>query len=175
MAEYPTALIRQHLLFDGTPVRIRPIRADDAAMEQDFVRHLSADARYARFMGTLKELPAAKLRYLTDIDYEHHLALIALVEIEGVETEIGVARYVVNPDDTSCEFAVVIDDAWQGSGVAGILMRSLIAAARARGLKTMEGFVLANNHRMLKFARQLGFRREAATDDPGTIHVVRTL
>src|SRR5512145_2546803 len=97
MAEYPAKLASVRTLFDGSQVTIRPIRQEDAAMEQDFVRHLSPDSRYARFMGTLKELPAGKLKYLTDIDYEHHLALVAVVRRDGRDTEVGVARYVVDP------------------------------------------------------------------------------
>lgn len=175
MADYPTELCRPHHLFDGTLVMIRPIRAADAPMEQSFVRNLSADARYTRFMGTLNELPASKLRYLTDIDYVRHLALVATIARDGAELEIGVARYVVNPDGTTCEFAIVVDDTWQGSGVAGILMRELIAAARARGLATMEGLVLASNHKMLKFCRQLGFSAESMPEDPGTVRMTKPL
>lgn len=175
MADYPTELCSTHHLFDGTLFMIRPIRAADAQMEQDFVRHLSAEARYTRFMGTLKELSASKLRYLTDIDYVRHLALVATIERDDAEVEIGVSRYVVNPDDTSCEFAIVVDDAWQGSGVAGILMRALIAAARARGLETMEGLVLASNHKMLKFCRQLGFSAESMPEEPGTVRMTKRL
>jgi GNAT superfamily N-acetyltransferase len=61
------------------------------------------------------------------------MALIATVRQEGREVEIGVARYVVTPGSDSCEFAMAVDDAWQGTGVAGILMLELIAGgARAR-------------------------------------------
>lgn len=175
MAEYPAELIRVHTLFDGSQVTIRPIRREDALMEQDFVRHLSRDSRYARFMVTLTELPASKLKYLTEIDYEHHLALVAVVRRDGCEVEVGVARYVVGPTADSCEFAVAVDDAWQGSGVAGVLMLALMDAARARGLKSMEGFVLVSNHKMLKFARQLGFEAHRVTNDPQTVHVWRAL
>lgn len=175
MAEYPAELIRVHTLFDGSQVTIRPIRREDAPLEQEFVRHLSRDSRHARFMVTLTELPASKLKYLTEIDYEHHLALVAVVRRDGCEVEVGVARYVVGPAADSCEFAVAVDDAWQGSGVAGVLMLALMDAARARGLKSMEGFVLASNHKMLKFARQLGFEAHRVTDDPQTVHVWRAL
>ena len=81
MADYPVELVRTRTLFDGRQVTVRPIRAEDAVMEQDFVRHLSPDARYSRFMGSLRELPPGKLKYLTEIDYEKHLALVAVVRI----------------------------------------------------------------------------------------------
>ena len=89
--------------------------------------------------------------------------------------EIGVARYVAGPSGDDCEFAIAIDDTWQGSGVAGILMLSLIDAARARGMRKMEAFILASNDKMIKFARQLGFEVRRDADDPGMMHAVRSL
>lgn len=175
MADYPAELISQRYLFDGTPVTIRPIRADDKPMEQEFVQHLSADSRYKRFMSTLKELPPGKLKYLTEIDYVRHLALVAIVRREAQDVEIGVARYVAGPQGDDCEFAIAIDDEWQGSGVAGILMLSLIDAARARGMRRMEAFILASNDKMIKFARQLGFDVRRDADDPGMMHAQRSL
>lgn len=175
MARYPDELIRKRVLFDGSEATIRPIRPDDAPIEADFVRHLSPESRYSRFMVTVKELPEAKLRYLTDVDYDKHMAFVATLVRDGKEVEIGVSRYVVDPSGASCEFAIAVDDAWQGSGVAGILMATLIDTARTRGLKTMEGIVLASNYKMLKFARQLGFSLHRDKDDRDTVHVVRPL
>ena len=169
MADYPAELVRTRHLFDGSEVLIRPIRPEDAPMEQDFVQHLSADSRYRRFMSTLMELPPGKLRYLTEIDYVRHLALVAIIQRDGHEVEIGVARYVAGPSGTDCEFAIAIDDEWQGSGVAGILMLTLIDAARARGMQRMEAFILASNDKMIKFARQLGFAVHRDPDDPGMV------
>ncbi len=162
-------------LIRGAPVTVRPIRPDDAPMEADFVRHLSEDARYMRFMASMLELPEAKLKYLTEVDQVRHVALVATVEREGKTVEVGVARYIVDPKGTGCEFAIAIDDEWQGSGIAGVLMHALMGVARRRGLATMEGIVLASNVRMLRFTRQLGFRAERDPGDPGTLRVVMAL
>lgn len=166
---------RRCTLFDGRQVCIRPIRPDDAGIEADFVRHLSSESRYERFMVSMNELSPAKLKYLTNVDYEHHMALVATTTQAGSEVEVGVGRYVVAPGTTRCEFAIAVDDAWQGSGLAGSLMAALIADARKKGLTEMEGFVLSANHKMLKFAQQLGFRLEHDPDDWQTVHVVLTL
>lgn len=175
MAEYPAHLIRTRYLFDGTEVTIRPIRPQDATMEQDFVRRLSDDARYNRFMTELRELPARKLRYFTEIDYDRHLALVALLDEGGAEREVGVARYVAPPEGTRCEFAVVVDDAYQGRGLAGVLMHALIDAARRAGFEVMEGIILASNYKMIKFARQLGFKVGHDPEDPESVRAVLTL
>ena len=171
MAEYPTHLVRHRVLFDGTPVTIRPIRPEDSGMEQEFVRHLSEDSRYFRFLGSVKELAPKKLKFFTDIDYDRHMAFVATVMREGAELEVGVARYVATENSGSCEFAVTVSDDWQGSGVAGLLMISLEDAARERGFKTMEGIVLAGNQKMLKFARQLGFKRQRLAGETDTVHI----
>lgn len=160
---------------NGVAVTVRPIRPDDLAREADFVRHLSSDTRYQRFMATLRELPESKLHYLTEVDQDRHVALAATVERDGRETLIGVVRFVVDAAGTGCEFAITIDDAWQRSGLAGILMKTLIGIARARGLTTMEGIVLATNRQMLKFTRQLGFSQQHDPDDRDTVRVVRAL
>ncbi len=175
MARYPAELVETRRLADGRTISIRPIRASDAGMEQDFVRHLSSDARYRRFMGTLRELTAKQLHELTEIDYERHMALVATIEHDGAEEEIGVARYITDAAGRRCEFAIVVADAWQGSGVAGQLMRALMRSARAHGLEVMEGFVLASNHPMLRFTRQLGFTQHPLADDPGMLRVERRL
>jgi len=164
-----------HHVVQGTPVTVRPLRAADMALEADFVQHLSMDSRYKRFMVTVRELPESKLRYLTDVDQVHHVALAATVERDGGEALVGVARYVVDASGTGCEFAIAVDDAWQGTGLAGILMHALIDVARARGLATMEGSVLATNTRMLKFMRQLGFTLQHGPKDRDTVRVVRSL
>jgi GNAT superfamily N-acetyltransferase len=171
MADYPQHLVRQRTLFDGTPVAIRPIRADDRGMEQDFVRHLSDDSRHFRFMSSLRELPPNKLKAFTEIDYDRHMAFIGTIVQDGKEVEIGAARYSACNKAGTCEFAIAVDDAWQGSGVAGLLMIALEDAARAHGFTVMEGMVLATNHKMLKFARQLGFKTHRNPDELETVGI----
>jgi len=164
----------QHMI-NGTTVIVRPMRADDAGMETDFVQRLSRESRYKRFMVTVRELPAQKLKYLTDVDQARHVALVATTGSDGQQRIVGVVRYFLDSTGAGCEFAVAVDDAWQGSGLAGLLMHDLMDVARARGLTSMEGSVLATNHRMLKFTRQLGFRQERDPDSRDTVRVVRSL
>jgi acetyltransferase len=162
-------------VIDGKVVTIRPIRHDDTPLEADFVRHLSDNSRYMRFMSTIRELPPGKLKYLVDVDQVRHVALVAIDEAGDKPVEVGVVRYIVDPAGKGCEFSVAIDDAWHHTGLAGILMSALIGVARSRGIPRMEGIVLAANASMLRFARQLGFTLEHDPDDRTTMRVVREL
>ncbi|HTY04326.1 MAG TPA: bifunctional acetate--CoA ligase family protein/GNAT family N-acetyltransferase [Rhodocyclaceae bacterium] len=164
---YPSHLAVNYQTSEGQTVQIRPIKPEDADMEQVFVQHLSPETKYFRFMNTIRELSLAQLIRLTQIDYDREMAFVALVEENGEETEVGVARYATNPDGESCEFAIVVSDQWQGKGVARRLMGVLIDAARARGLKYMNGDFLAENSRMLRFVAGMGFVLSPHPEDSG--------
>lgn len=170
------ALSRNVRLRDGREVCLKPIRAEDAEIEQAFVRGLSARSRYLRFHDALRELSAAELKRLTDIDYRSMMAIIAVTVENGVEQQIGVARYAADTEaDKACEFAIVISDAWCGTGLATVMMEHLISIARARGFVLMYGDVLQENTRMLKFAARLGFRLEPHPDDATLRRIVLDL
>ena len=172
-APAPPGAVRRRI---GTAwVTVRPIGPDDVALESEFIGRLSDEARYQRFMTTVRVLPPAKLHALTHVDPQRDLALAATVIRDGREQMVGAARYGADASGTGCEFAIALLDAWHGSGLAGWLMRMLIDSARRRGLASMEGIVLATNRRMLELARQLGFRVMPDAHARDTVRVVRLL
>jgi len=172
---YPIHLITEEQLNDGTDIIIRPIRPEDAEIEQEFIRSLSAESKYFRFMNSIHELSLEMLVRFTQIDYHNEMALVAIFPGVSGEEEIGVARYMTNPDKKTCEFAIVVSDKWQGKGIARLLMQKLIDIARNRGLEVMEGQVLANNFRMLELMTSLNFQISNDTSDPGIKLVVTRL
>jgi acetyltransferase len=161
---YPAHLVSEWTAPDGRRVTVRPIRPEDAEIEREFVKQLSPEAKYFRFMGTVRELSPQLLARFTQIDYDREMALIAVATKDGHEEEVGVTRYITNPDGLSCEFAIVVDDEWQMHGLGRYLMTQLIEIARSRGLATMSGDILAANQGMLALAASLGF---AIGDVPG--------
>ena len=103
------------------------------------------------------------------------LALCAVVEEDVLaedggkttrERIIGVSRYITNPDQSSCEFSLVVDDGYAGQGLGTRLMLSIMDAAREKGLQEIIGLVLTHNNGMLKLMRSLGFEVKAYPEDP---------
>jgi acetyltransferase len=172
---YPAHLVTLWQLPNGSDVIIRPIRPEDAELTQGFVRGLSEETKYFRYMDAVRELSPAMLVRLTQIDYSREMALLAVTEVEGKEVELGVARYAINPDGESCEFALVVNDQWQKQGIGHKLMDVLMDVARAKGMRFMEGEVLKTNRRMLKLSESLGFRIEAHPEDDGIRKISREL
>jgi acetyltransferase len=172
---YPSDLETHFQLPDGTDVTIRPIRPEDAEIEADFVRDLSDEAKYFRFMHALDELTPEMLVRFTQIDYDREMALIATTTEGGREVEHGVVRYVTNPDRASCEFALVISEEMRGHGIGQRMLKRLMVIALSRGLDLMEGEVLAENHRMLDMVKSMGFQIQSTPDDPGVKFVWKEL
>jgi acetyltransferase len=175
MGEYPAQLVRSARLRDGRKVTIRPVRRDDGLLERDFIRRLSGETRYLRFQKWVHSPSDRLIHFLTDVDYDRHLALVGAFERDGEEEVVGEARYVADADGANCELGIVIADNWQKSGLAGVLMEALLRAARARGLKRMEGQVLATNRPMLRFVRALGFEVQPEPGDRTMVRIVKTL
>ncbi len=172
---YPSHLSGRQQLPDGISLLIRPIRPEDALIEREFVRHLSTESKYLRFMHALTDLTPEMLARFTQIDYDREMALIALVKQDEQDIEIGVARYVINADGVSCEFAIVVADEWRHRGIAGRLMDKLLESARDKGLALMEGSVLANNKEMITFCKSMEFVVEPDTEDQHLVRVRKKL
>jgi acetyltransferase len=163
---YPANLTTSSYLQDGSELIIRPIMPEDAEYLQSFFKALSPEAKYFRFMQRFEELSPQMLMRFTQIDYSREMALVALVKEAGVTKQIGVARYVINPDGKTCEFAIAVSDEKQKQGIGSQLMQKLLDIARKRGLTMMEGAVLANNTRMLGLMKALNFTIQTASYDP---------
>lgn len=172
---YPSRMVRPTTLKDGSAALIRPIRPEDADMQQAFVRDLSDESRYNRYMSSIKQLSQNMLVRFTQLDYDREMALAMVRDGDQGEEMLAVARYITDPDMESCEFALEVADRWQGKGIGVTLMNALFDAAREQGLSQMRGEVLAGNKGMLRLMHKLGFSVSPHPEDKSLTLVVRTL
>lgn len=175
---YPRQLVQHKRFDDGRAWTMRPIRPEDAEPLQGFIRGLSAEARYMRFVSMLRELTPRMLARYTRIDYDRELALVATVQVPNPEHRghpreqiIGFAHYLRHPDGRGAEYALVVGDEWQRRRLGTALMLGLIEAARIQGFSYIDGYVLSTNRAMLRLMESLGFRNDGIPEDPGTRRV----
>jgi RimJ/RimL family protein N-acetyltransferase len=152
-------------LRDGRAVQIRAmLPADEAEILQAFDR-LSADARYMRFMRAVREPNRERMRKILASFPERGVGIAATVPAaDGIDI-VGTAIFVLGSDPATCEFAITIAADYGGAGLGRTLLTALIDAAKRRGLKEMEGFVLASNKPMLGLAARVGFSVSIDPDD----------
>jgi RimJ/RimL family protein N-acetyltransferase len=138
-----TARARAVVLRDGSLVLIRQIHAADAPLLADIFGQLSDTSRWMQFLAAKKELSAAELRYLTDVDHHDHEALAALDPAGG---GVGVARYIRHTTDPqAAEVAVTVVDGWQGRGLGTELLIQLSGRARQEGIGRFTAVASAGN------------------------------
>jgi acetyltransferase len=181
---YPSRFEQTLTLRGGDTCELRPIRPDDAQMLQDLVRGLSPESRYFRFVSSFNELPSTMLSRFTLIDYDREMALVAVMrervanadgDIAERDRIVGVSRYVITPDQQSCEFSLVVAEDMKGRGLGSRLMEAIMEAARERGLAEIVGLVLRSNAAMLKLMRGMGFEVRRFDEDPDFVKVTHGL
>ena len=112
-----------------------------------------------------------RLREALDSFPEGGSGIVATVPADDGTDIVASAVFFVGEDATTCEFAITVQSSFGGVGLATTLLTALIDAARTRGLKTMEGFVLKVNAPMLRLAQRLGFSIAPDPDDSRSTHL----
>ncbi|BBP44719.1 acetyl CoA synthetase subunit alpha [Thiosulfatimonas sediminis] len=172
---YPSNLEKHLSSPSGLEICIRPIRAEDAKLETEFVASLSEHTKFLRFMQSVKSLSQEMLVRFTQIDYDQEMAFIAYTEVDDKQIELGVTRYSINPDGKTAEFALVVRDDYQHQGIGSQLLECLIEDARRKGLDKLNGEVLKQNAGMLTLAQQFGFSLAPCAEDSGLMLVEKKL
>jgi acetyltransferase len=78
-------------------------------------------------------------------------------------------------DRETASVALVVSDDWQHRGIGARLLAMLLDAARARGIRRMEGETLAENATALALMHKLGFASRRDPDSPDIQIVEREL
>jgi GNAT superfamily N-acetyltransferase len=149
LEDYPRELEPDVTLKDGTALRLRPIRPEDAPRLIEFYNRLSRHTAYQRFFNVMKRLPPDWATMLAGVDYRRRLALVAERGPAGAPEIEAVARYEPTDDPGIAEVAFVVQDGYQGRGLGVLLLRHLLEAGEARGIRRFRAYVLADNRRML--------------------------
>lgn len=158
LSPYPHRYETHWTLSDGTPVLLRPIKPEDEGMMRELFSTFSQRTILFRFFQVLKSMPHEQITRYTQIDYDREMAIVAVEEAPEKERILGVGRLIYCPNLEAFEFAVVVGDPWQGKGLGTRLLETCISIAREKGGKFLWGDIMAENERMIKLCKELGFQ-----------------
>ena len=164
-------------LRDQRPIIVRAIRPDDKGLVVEALPHVSADSVYRRLFTMKKTITDEGLKKVTEVDFVNTVALVAALQKNGSEQLVGGGRYIrsgTSDVGQRAEVAFLIEDAFQGLGIASLIFKHLLAIARASGIAQFEAEVLPSNEAMLKvFTRSgLSIKRTATRE---SVHVLMDL
>lgn len=158
----------EETLKNGVSVTVRAIRAYDKQGILEAFKDLAAETLYSRFFAPKKDLSEKELKQLTEVDFDRTVALVITLPVDGRDTIIGGGRYIAFKDAKgldSAEFALIVEEDFQGLGLGKIIFKHLIMIARARGVGKFEAEVLPANDRMLTLLRKSGLPMSMVTRD----------
>src|SRR5579885_387211 len=165
---YPRDLERTETIAGFGPLRMRPIRPEDAPAIVKYFERLTPEDVRLRFFTPMRELNPSLLARLTQIDYDREMAFVLF---DAASDVLGIARLAADPDNLKAEFAVSVRSDLKGRGLGRFLMQQLIAYARGRGIGEFFGDVLSGNVAMLALLRDLGCPVAASSRQNGVIRV----
>ncbi len=173
---YPKELEETVTLPNGRELLLRPVLPEDEPSLHALVLRTSPEDLRLRFFQPIRELSHQTAASLTQIDYHREMALVAVGPgLPGQAEMYGIVNLSADPNNDRAEYSIIIDRALMGLGLGNLLMRRIIAYARARGIQEIHGEVLKENQAMLQLDRALGFAIHSDPEDPGLKHVVLKL
>ena len=153
---YQSNITEQQTFKDGLTVRFRAIRPSDEDQMRRLFYRFSDESVYYRYFTHIKAMPHAKMQQYVNVDYGETLSIVGLIGPPGKGQLIAEARYVRYKDRPMADIAFVVDEKYNGKGIATYLYRLLIRLAKERGLQGFTANVLASNRPMMKVFEKEG-------------------
>ena len=160
-------------LRDGREICIRALQPDDAGRMSEAFSKLDPESVYTRFFSYKKEVSAADLQLIREMDFERRVALIATLTENGREIVIASSSYARYGDDAA-EIAFVVEEDYQGLGIARRLLTHLGKIAVDRGITTFTAEVLNQNAAMQKVFAGCGWPMRSRNED-GSLYITLAL
>ena len=153
---------------------VRPARSGDGDTLQTYVRGLSPQSRYNRFLGAASELPPSELARALAANGRDTLTLLLVTTAGTDETVVGEARVALSCAERAGEFGMSIADDWRRLGAGSALLAEIERKAAADGIELLVGDTLRTNAGMIGLALSRGFRLEAGFE-PRLVRIEKRL
>ncbi len=147
---YPAEIDAKHTFKGGVEVRFRAIRPSDEEEMRRFFYRFSDESVYYRYFARIKVMPHAFIQEYVNVDPGRVISIVGLVGEPGQGRIVAEARFTKDQHGPYADIAFVVDDGYQGIGIATYLYKMLIRLAKERGLKGFTAKVLASNRTMMR-------------------------
>ena len=158
---YPVQYSVPFMLHNDEEVYIRPIRPEDEPMMASFNRTLSPYSIYLRYFHPVSPaqlMSHDQLAMLCFVDYDREMALVAERKDDRGRTQIvGMGQLTKLQGTNDGEFAILIGDQYQRTGLGTELLARLIQIGRDEKLDRIVAEILPENEGMRRVCQKLGF------------------
>jgi len=162
---YPAEIATRHVFKKDLAVDFRAIKPSDVEDMRRLFYRFSDTSVYYRYFSPIKTMPHAKMQEYVNVDFSRTLSIVGLFRETGEGRIIAEGRFVREPHGPVADVAFVVDEKFQGYGIATFMLKMLIRLAKERGLRGFKADVLSSNKSMLKVFEKSGLAVEARVVD----------
>ena len=156
-AIYPVE-IEHTVKFGEMETFLRPVRASDERLFQEFLYDLSQLSVYQRFFQQRKSFPHPLAQEMVSVDYQDNMGIVLTVGPPDAEQIIASAHWQREPNENLAEVAFSVADPYQRRGIGSYLLKFLMRLARERGIRGFIANVIGGNVGMMKVFQKSGGR-----------------
>lgn len=153
---YPADIDVVHTFGDSVKVRFRPIRPSDEEEMRYLFYRFSNEAVYSRYLYTISSMPHSKMQEYVNVDWNQVMSIVGVVGEERKGRIVAEARYIRIPSSEFAEIVFVVDEKYQGMGIASFLYGMLIDLAQKCGIRGFVADVLFSNTAMMRVFEKFG-------------------
>jgi acyl-CoA hydrolase/GNAT superfamily N-acetyltransferase len=150
---------RDHVFKDGLKCHIRAVRPTDETMLRDLFYNLSESSIYFRYFSPKRSMPHKNVQTYVNLKEDEGVSIVVTTGPRENRKMIAEARYMIEPGEEGyADSAFMVDENYQGRGIATYLLNYLIEIAKERGLKGLKADVLFSNQPMLKVYEKVPYK-----------------
>ena len=162
---YPFSLETVKTFGKDVEVKFRPIRSSDEEMMRRLFYGSSDKAKLMRYFTPVRVMPRTMMQPYVNIDYDETLSIVGTIQHRGREKIVAEARYSYDEEGDAYDMAFIVDEDYQGKGIAKYLMNYLIDIALERGITKMSAVTLTENVSMLKVLQSSNVKPQIRRDE----------
>jgi acyl-CoA hydrolase len=141
---------RSQTFKDNMTVHFRPIKpSDEDGMRRLFYR-FSDQGVFYRYFSAVQAMPHLRMQEYTSVDYRQTMSIVGVIAEGGYEKIIAEGRYVRFGRSTYADVSFIIDEKYQGIGIASFMLRMLMEIAKKDGMEGFNATILSTNKAMIK-------------------------
>jgi RimJ/RimL family protein N-acetyltransferase len=149
----------------GKEVTFRPVKPVDERRIQEHFYNLDKNDIISRFFHKKNSFVRDDLASMYQIDYVKEMTIVAVIGEFGFGKVIGIGGYSVEPHDGLAEVAYSVAKEWQSQGIAKVIQRKLVEAAKENSIIGFVAYTSMGNTPMKHLFNSLPCPVKATRED----------
>lgn len=169
---YPLEIDEKAILKGGISVRFRPIKSSDEDQMRRLFYRFSDEAIYYRYFHSVYVMPHEKMQEYVNVNWKNTMSVVGLIGEPGLGIIISEARYLIDKSGETAEIAIIVDEKYNGLGIATYMVNLLKQIGRKRNIKVFVAEILSSNRIMMKVFKKVFPNLEAIYEEGGSYSLI---